>query len=43
MSTHESSSAAYPEVTFHHAPTDSDSMVKKIIRYYRDPFGDYAD
>jgi len=32
MSTHESSSAAYPEVTFHHAPTDSDSMVKKIIR-----------
>jgi cytochrome c oxidase subunit IV len=28
----QSSSAAYPEVTFHHAPSDSDSMVKKIIR-----------
>lgn len=28
----QSSSAAYPEVTFHHAPSDSDSTVKKIIR-----------
>ncbi len=28
----ESSSAAYPEVTFHHAPADSDSTVKKIVR-----------
>ena len=28
----QSSSAAYPEVTYHHAPSDSDSTVKKIIR-----------
>ena len=28
----QSSSAAYPEVTFHHAPSDSDSTIKKIIR-----------
>jgi cytochrome c oxidase subunit IV len=28
----EMSSAAYPEVTFHHAPSDTDSTVKKIIR-----------
>jgi cytochrome c oxidase subunit IV len=28
----EMSSAAYPEVTFHHAPSDSDSTIKKIIR-----------
>jgi len=28
----EMSSAAYPEVTFHHAPADSDSTIKRIIR-----------
>ncbi len=32
MSSNQSSSAAYPDVTFHHAPSDSDSTVKKIIR-----------
>lgn len=32
MSSNQSSSAAYPEVTYHHAPADSDSTVKKIIR-----------
>lgn len=28
----EMSSSAYPEVTFHHAPSDTDSTIKKIIR-----------
>jgi hypothetical protein len=30
--TNQSSSAAYPEVTYHHAPADSDTTVKRIIR-----------